>query len=363
MRLAEHSLPKSKPEEYGGGENTVGLSFCPLDEGVECAQRRFGGKTLFVSDARSMHCFAPFARSLRAISVVFEADALPLFSMPDGVGSVFAAGGENTLKAARFFAYVRRIPCVLFPSEADLRGVLEDRAEILLCGKQTVLPLSQGELIFDVSLLTPSLAEAFASLLLARLALIEEHALRIFRRLEKHPLSEKMFLLTQSPQSDARDLVLRNFALQTFRKNGAPTGEGETLAALHKAAGDDFPVWRAFWELLALYTAFFECGKPRKYFVSDYEARARKAHTKYCEVRVPSVEEYRFRAATLEQMRGGFSAELQSLQLQREHFEDVFRALSGEEAPQTDFRRLKILPEHAPEGLSAIIRDFGLMEF
>ena len=142
-----------------------------------------------------------------------------------------------------------------------------------------------------------------------------------------------------------------------------PAGEGETLVELHKAAGDSFPVWRAFCELLALYTAFFECGKPRRYYVPDYSARAQSAKARYWRVNIPSPQEYEYRAGMLERMRVPFSAELGALLKRREQFVRAFSALAGTQPPQVNFKRLKLLPEHCPNGLSALIRDFGLMEF
>lgn len=363
MRLVEQSLPKKNSVKSGGRENSVGLFFCPLEEGVERAQPRFGGKTLFVSDANTMECFAPFARSLRAISVLFEADALPLFSMPDGVGSVFAAGGEETLKAARFFAGVRGVPCVLFPTGADLRGALESEGETTLCGETRRVALAEGEVCVDYSLVKPSLAEAFVSVLLARLALIEDHALRIFNGVEKSAHFERMFALTASSLNDVSDVVLRNYALRKMLSSGAPVGEGETLVKLHKAAGDSYPVWRSYVELSSLYGTFFECGKPRAYAVPDYSARSKRAGVKYCRAQVPSPEEYAWRVEILERMRSGFYAELLTLLERREEYETVFRFFTGEEPPAGNLKWLKILPEHAPHGLSAHIRDFGLMEF
>ncbi len=364
MRLAQHSLPKMNPENDGGKEHSVGFSFCPLEDGVERAQPRFGGKTLFVSDTRSMGCFATFARNLRSISVVFESDALPLFSMPDGVGSVFAAGGEETLKAARFFAAVRRVPCVLFPAEAHLRGVLEERGEILLCGKHSRVPLARGEIKIDLDLCKSSFAEAFASLLSARLALIEQHALQIFCGKDKSLLFEQMFTLTEvSHEPDAGELVFRNYAIKSLQQRGAPAGECEVLVQMHRAAGDSFPIWRSYVELSALYGAFFACGKPRKYAVPDYDSRARRANTKFCNVKVPTPEEYETRASLLEQMRPVFSAELQLLQDRKEFFENVFRKFTAQEPPKVNFALVKTLPEQVPEGLSAIIRDFGLLDF
>lgn len=363
MRLAEVTLPKINPEE-NGSENLGGLFFCPLGEAVERTLPCFAGKTLFVSDARSIGGFAPYACSPRAISVVFEADALPLFSMPDGVGAVFAVGSAETLKAARFFAKVRRVPCVLFPTEGDLRGVTEESGEILLCGQKTRVSLAEGEVYIDLSLTAPSLAEAFASLLLSRLALIEEHALRVFTCADKPAVYEKAFALSEPAREfDGEELVRRNYGLRHLEREGAPVGEGQTLARLHKAAGESYPYWRAFCALSALYSAFFECGKPRRYFVPDYSERAESARAEYWSVSVPSAEEYSFRANMLERMRESFCAELKALLGRKEQFVQTFCSLAHTEPPRVELERLRYLPEYCPAGLSAYIRDFGLMEF
>lgn len=363
MQLAEVTLPKINPVDCGL-ENLGGLIFCPLGTAVEHILPRVAGKALLISDAHCMGAFAPYSRSVRAISVVFEADALPLFSMPDGVGAVLAVGGAETIRAARFFAKVRRIPCALFPAEADLRGAVERAGDVLLCGKNTRVELAESEIYVDLTLTAPTLAEAFASLLLTRLALIEEHALRLFTRADKPESYEKLFALSDPARRiEARELIRRNFALRCLEQAGAPVGEGETLARLYREAGESYPVWRAFCSLAALYSAFFECGKPRKYFVPDYSARAEKARAGYWSVVVPSPEEYALRANVLERMRRGFSAELRALLDRKEQFEQTFRSLAHTEPPELSFARLRSLPEYCPAGLSAYIRDFGLMEF
>lgn len=363
MVLAEVTLPKINPEETGA-ENLGGLFFCPLGKAVERTLPRFAGKILFVSDARSLGLFAPYACSMRAISVVFEADALPLFSMPDGVGAVFAVGGGETVKAARFFAKVRRVPCVLFPTEGDLHGVTEETGEILLCGQRTRVSLADGEAYIDLSLTAPSHAEAFASLLLARLALIEEHALRVFTRADKPAMFEKAFALSETARcAGEEEIVRRNYELRRLEQKGAPAGEGRTLVRLYGEAGESYPVWRAFCSLSALYSAFFECGKPRRYIVPDYSERAENAQTGYWRTVVPSAKEYALRANMLERMRGSFCAELRALLNRKEQFMQTFCSLAHTAPPELSFEQLRYLPEHCPKGLSAYIRDFGLMEF
>ncbi|MDE6676207.1 MAG: hypothetical protein K2K12_00650, partial [Clostridia bacterium] len=152
-------------------------------------------------------------------------------------------------------------------------------------------------------------------------------------------------------------------AVYTRPAPAAPAGVGQPLVKLHKAAGESYPVWRSYLELAALYGAFFECGRPRRHFVPDYCARAARAGTKYCDAEVPSPNEYAWRTEILEHMRGSFFTELQALEARKREFGDLFRTLTGKEPPALNLETLRVLPEHAPHGLSSYIRDFGLMEF
>ena len=363
MWLAEETVPKINSADCGEDGGLGGLSFCPLENAVENAIPRFAGKILFVSDAHTLNRFAPFARGARAMSVVTETDALPLFTMPDSVSAVFAAGGEVTIRSARFFAEVRRIPCLLFPSNAALFGVYEQTGTVWLCGEKSRVNLKDGEVYFDLSLLQPSLAEGYAALLLSRLALVEEHALRVFSRGEKRDTYEKAYAAIEPVTGvTEKEIVTRNATLRQLERLGAPAGEGRTLARLHEAAGDTVPAWRAFCALAALYSAFFECGKPRSFVVPDYSMRANRAGTEYFHCIIPTCGEYAKRAVTLERMRGAFCTEMNSILRRKGTFVRTFRSLGGE-TPNVSSALLKTLPEHCPAGLSAVIRDFGLMEF
>ena len=108
MRL-DSSVPKIKPADggaYGGG----GLSFCSVEEGASRFLRGRAGKVLALAEDSAFSAMLPAVRLPRAVSVLWEGDALPLFAMPE-VSGVLAAGGKEVLQAARFFAAVRGVPC------------------------------------------------------------------------------------------------------------------------------------------------------------------------------------------------------------------------------------------------------------
>lgn len=350
MQIAENTVRKrNEGEEYGGGE----LHFVAADEGA----RRFlsgcgAGKILIVTDSDSYKTLARTALSPKALSLVYDGDALALFSMPDGVGSVLAAGGEDVLRAARYFAGVRRVPCALFPSSGTLFGAFEEQGEVTLCSERRIVPLAAAQTYFDLKG-NYSLSEAYAQLYLTALARIEADALAQFG-LYGGARCEKIIPDTGYP--DQGDLIAQNAALRREERGGAPTGEGRILARLHAADGNKRPVYRAFTELIALYYAFFKCGKPRKYFICDYAARAKAAGTPYSAAVVPTPQEYALRALALEKMRSQKLFELKEL-LQCWQQGPFYLKQA---ASLLDLSRMKYLPERGG-GLSAVIRDFGLL--
>ena len=176
MRLADYSVPKINAEE-DETDGADGLCFCAAHIAIGEILPRCAGKVLLVSDGFALPAVAPFGGNVRTITVVAEEDALPFFSMPDGVGAVIAAGGERTLIAARFFAEVRRIPCYLFPVNCDLRGAFERFGGVRVGESITRMPLAEAEVFCDRALLGSSHAEGYGALLLARLARIETRAL------------------------------------------------------------------------------------------------------------------------------------------------------------------------------------------
>ncbi len=343
MCLAE-TLPKRKDEEHEG------IVFCAFGEGVRQALGRSAGKVLLLSDDGSL---SPFSISPRAISLIFDGDALPLFAMPDGVSRVIVSGGKETLWAARYFADVRQIPCTILPKTADLCGVFEQNGEVVIGGGHTVSPLAEGETLCDIERLSPSLAEGAARLLLTRLAFCEAEALTAFG-------IPRCGIGAELPQT-AEEIVLENARVRRAERTGYG-GEGAVLASLLKE--ETCPYWSAYLLLTALYAAFFEHGKPRRYATPDYRARAERAGVEYASLSIPSREEYAARALVLERIRARFTGEISAHIARREEFHAYVSRWSGTPLPQNGGNResLSLLSELAGRGLTSVIRDFGLME-
>jgi len=352
MQLDEHTVPKrntqERAEENGGEE----LLFQSAKEGISGALSRFcGGKTLFVADGNGFALFADHISSPRAISFVFDGDALPLFSMPDGVSCVLASGNAETLRAARYFSLVRNVPCVLFPVCAALDGAVGGTGEVRLGTDVATRSLATGEKVCDLELMAGSFHHAYARLLLAKLAAFESRVLCAF-----HLESE-----------GAQDCVCPDDLPSVVRASAALPerslrGEGFTLARALREEGADFPEWTAYVQLTALYAAFFERGKPRRYFTPDYARRAKEVRR---EVKnVPTAEEYAMRALRLERVRAMFLRETRVLAAEREKEAERLFALCGERVEaERGTRALKYLPELHGVGLSMIMRDFGLLEW
>ena len=354
MQLISASVPKrNAPTGVASGQNE--LLFSTVQEAAEAQFSRFaGGKLALVSDPERFALFRGFALSPRALSLILEEDALPLFSLPEGVSCILAAGGEGVLIAARCFAEVRRIPCVLFPADASLRGVSEEEAYITLGGKGALHRLAPASVCCDKALLMPTLGEGYAALLLARLACFEGRALAAFGMGEPEPRSE-----VPAFEATFESVLRAAYVLPAALREG----EGFTLAALLQKDGEKTPHWRAYVQLSALYAAFFEKGMPRRTFVPDYSRRALRAGAPLC-ARVPSPEEYALRALTLERIRSGFAKEakamLEARERQAERTSSLSAALVSLRGGNTF--RLRYLPEFAPRGLSSVIRDFGLLD-
>lgn len=356
MRLAEDLLPKRSPD----GESCEGtaLRFSGEETGAGGKIARSGGKVLLVFSGDDP-AFVEAALSPRAISLVFDGDCLPLFSMPDGVSRVLASGEADLLRAARYFAEIRGIPCTLYPSHPALEGCLEERGKVLIGGEPADAPLAAAEeIVWDREAPGPLLAEGYARCLLARLAALEGAALSRFSGKEGEEIEAEF-----PAAPEAEEIVLANFRQRKRERGGFPVGEGTALAALLKERGEKYPFWRAYLQLSALYAAFFEKGKPRRYFTPDYRKRAENAGGAVFSV--PTPEEYVLRAMTLERIRAPFARAAAAISDEREERAKIMSALAGEPVSRGagELRNLKILPERAPEGLSALIRDFGLMEW
>lgn len=351
-------LPKKNPiegERYEGREP----EFAEEENSVRERLALTGGKTLLVFDGLDP-VFAEAACGPRAIAVVFDGDSLPLFSMPDGVSRVLASGDAALLQAARYFAEIRGVPCVLYPVHAALDGVLEERGTVRIGREEREVPLKAAEgVICDRSKFKGTIPEGYARLLLARLAALEGEALAYFSGMEQ---PEKR-IAEQAADLTAEGIILANFRQREKERNGFPAGEGKALAALLKEHGERYPFWRAYLQLSALYAAFFEKGKPRRYFTPDYRKRAASAGEAV--FTVPTAEEYVLRAMTLERIRASFARAAAAISDEREEQAKIMSALAGEVVLRRagELKYLKILPERAPDGLCAVIRDFGLMEW
>lgn len=347
MQQVFSSVPKKNPPL--GAEKK--LIFTSAKEDIAARFKLFsGGKIALVSDQGRFSLFRDFALSPRAICLILEDDALPLFSLPEGVCCVLAAGGRETLLAARCFAEVRRLPCAVYPSDALLAGAAEKTALLPVGGDLSSHTLAPAAVCCDEELLSPPLGEGYAALLLARLSHFESRALSEFGMGEVRPA-------VTLPELSFRPVFSALFALPEELKEG----ECFTLASLLKEDGEKTPNIRAYHELLALYAAFFLKGKPRKHFVPDYALRLQRSKSPLSAF-VPTPEEYAARALALERIRGPFAAEAVRLLNERDMEEQRISALSPVNT-RGDRTRLKYLPEYAPNGLSSVVRDFGLTDF
>lgn len=341
MQLAACAVPKKTMEN----DTEDGL-FCSLREKVEELMAVTAGKVLFVSDETSFPALAFAARLPRAVSVVTEGDALPLFAMPE-TAAVVAAGHAGVMRAARLFARVRKNRCLLFPTDPSFGGAYGE-GEVKLGSDTFCYPLAEGEVYWDETLLS-DYAEGYARLLLCRLALFEQAALARFNGGERPP-EEAFGVLMDLGETSPREILLKNAAL---RRLSASEGEGRILA---ERVGN----FSSFEALTKLYVAFFRCGAPQKYVVPAYEARAKAAGIPFRSVNIPTEEVYTHRALVLGGRRGEFLRELGLITQKNATYRRVYRSLGGT-VKEADVKELKYLPERS-NGLSAVIRDFGLME-
>ncbi len=348
------SVPKRNP---GAGDGRIG--FCTVEDGVRETLSRTAGRALFVTDGTALAAFSSVS-SPRATFLVYDGDALPLFCLADGVGCILVAGSGETVRAARYFAEACSVPCAIFPAEAASDGVFEDMGCVFLDGAPHTVPLKAGEVYYDLTLSEKSAAEGYARLLVSRLALFEERMLAGILRRERCPRFEEGYAALAGAGEDVASIVRANAALRLAEAGGLCTGEGTVLS---RGLAGAVPSWRAYRALLGLYLAFFRFGKPRKYVVPDYAARAREAGTEYGKLVIPTPMENRSRALSLESMRAEALRELVPLERRAERDLRVLRTLHGSLFPEgCGKKEWKYLPERCPRSLTALMRDFGLLE-
>ena len=361
MRFSQGSVPKMTPE--GGMYDSDKLRFCGAEEALREMLAHASGKVLLIADSGFFSVFAPIDHP-RAIFVVLESeDALPLFTMPDGVSGIAAVGGEFAMRAARYFAEARGVRCLLFPAESAQDGVYETDGEMRVGGVVSRVALADANVCYDLAILRPALSRGYARLLLSRLERSEERALCMLERREVGALYEAGYAATKCEIS-AEEIIRANASLRRLEAQGLVVGEATVLARNLAEKGIPNPEWQAYRALASLYSAFFERGKPRRYFVPDYAARTRRAGANYSAQSIPSPQEYAVRAMRLERMRAElmreFSAYVRDLNTQRH----ILSTLSNSVVWDRDVRKqLKTLPEEGRGGLTSIIRDFGLMEW
>lgn len=342
--------------------------FGTVEEGVRAMLERFpAGKILFVSDRSCPSVFKSVSLLPRALFAVLTGEgALPLFALPCDVRCVIAAGGKQALTASRVYASIMGVPSLLFPTDACAFGCFERAAEPRLGGVNGQIELNESEVRCDLRLMRASMGRALAGLYLSRLALFEHRALSLMKRQEKHPAYEQLFALLSRPAASEEEIVQKNLALRKAEADGLFAGEGRALAAARKTQGDACSEWHAFLELSALYAAVLKKGKPRRYFTPDYAARFERAglgEEGYCTAEIPTTAQYALRAIALERARGELLNELNGILQKRGMFSERLRRYAPCDLTVPPSDALKCLPEWEPRGLTAIFRDFGLMEF
>ena len=349
------SVPKTKPLQGEG-------SFCGIREGAQGFLSRTAGKCLVLADGASFASLLPVMQSECAVNVLWDGDALSLFSVGE-VGRVLASGGEEVMLAARFFARVRGIPCALFPVLSPLDGVWEREADLTVAGERRRVALAPAQVFCDMQALRPSCAEGYARLLLSRLALFEAKAAGLIcRRPFGGEAYERAFALTEDVRGELapEEIVARNAALRRLEGEGCPAGEGRAL--LPQYAASPLPALTAQRALSALYYAFFRAGAPRRFLVPDYRARAARAGVAYSALTIPCAQEYAARALALERVRGELLGEIAHLRSAHAAQNRAVRILKNVTVSAPDLTPLLRLAERVPSGLCAVIRDFGLME-
>lgn len=334
-----YSLPEKKPAMG----QSYSLRIAPARTAVASFLARTAGKAVIVTDGFLLARLSAVSAAPRTLFVLFDGDALPLFSMPDGVGAVIAAGGAAALRAARFYAAMQHAACLVLPSEASLFGAVEREGEVKIDGEERTVPLAESEIVCDPSDMAPSFAAAYGEILLSRLAEFERGVLTAWGL----PAPREGMGVWRPAPFGAIAVLAVNAAL----RRGGQVGEGAVLA---RTSGS-LAAYRA---LSVAYRAFFECGKPRL-AVADYRARAARAGVRYADLVIPTAEEISRRASLFERLRGKFLGELDWIARADEAHFAAIRALGGEIPPAAPQEALSTLAERAG-GLHAVMRDFGL---
>ncbi len=358
MRLAELPVPKKKPiTDRGDGLDEPFFS-CIYQRTEEILRRFPVGKVALLCDGEGYAFLSDLVRNQRVIALVHTAqDALPLFSLPETAVCAIGVGGEAIMKVARYFSTVRRIPCFLFPTDGRFLGVFEGMGELFVNGEKSRYPLQRATVWCDRTIVKGT-ASAFARNLLARLVLFERRALRLLRGAGTEHCERLYSVVGQGGGESAEEVL----SISCRRAQSEIAGEGWVLADMLPPS--DFPEWQAYRALLALYAAFLQKGKRNPLAVPDYLARCERAKTGvegYRVQHIPTVDELNGWEVAFSQTRATLLLEIQPILHAFARDRRTFALLGGREA-SLPFSILYTLPERAPEGLCAVMRDFGLFE-
>ncbi len=386
MRLTDLSLQKMAQSKYEGE-----LFFGNAEEAGDILSGRhpYAGVLLLLS-VKTADKFAFFRRIFPSATVMVllpRDGAENLFGLSDEISLVVAYGEGYAVRAARYFASVRALPCALFAFSAaaeELAAITDSRVHIAVGGEEAEYPASPAAYLFaDTALLDKtSFAEAYADAAMRRAVLFELRFDGIilqtaYDRALYETVSDAVSVCGEMPFAalEKRSLFCAALLFSLCRARGFPRGEAETLAeSYRRLGGGPVSAFYALDKLSKVYNVFFTCGKYRKYYTPPYHARIRRAAGLYgkseeeisAKQTVPPVEKTALYAEITEGVRAQFLSESrellrraaqagEELQAYRERFPVENRLLNA---------ALKYLPEGCPHyGITALMRDFGLFDF
>lgn len=268
-----------------------------------------------------------------------------LFSLPDDVRAAVAVGGRS-IAAARFFCTLRGACLVAIPARCSAAEIFCPRSEggypvnepdAVLFDKNFALGRAEGAAVAALSALYAEDIDIDGVFSGARkdagyemLRLSASLAVQVGAKVGRAP-KESGRRRAGSGERLFESLCLQEIALMACPRlpsrafyhllsgKGAPLGEC-AFAALHYAQ--------------ARYAALFENGRPRRYFVPDYAARARRAaeyvgEEAFANIKVPSAEECFAAAEIFEESRLHFAAAAEALGAYAEKIRRVYYAEGG----------------------------------
>lgn len=334
------------------------------------------GNFLVLTDEESAAVFEPLLKRLhkKLFAVWREGDdLLPLFSEPDKITCAVGVGGG--IPAARYFAAVRSLPCAaVCPSFAPC-GAGGGEICVTVAGEKTRFPVPLPNLIAFCepadgrgleegrAFLSLCAVQTFAFSACRRLGVGEEEKGGEGEKGKSGEKGEELFPLFRAA-ADCRgtegETLFSALLTAEYCLSRGSGGEAFALARLVKkyarlSRADTFlSCARAFAGLCALFfgSGFLRFGK------ADYNARRKEAERLFPEEGIPAPEvptQVRLLslAAAFEENRAALFAEISAL----------VKTLPP--CPEEKIRKaggiLRFLPELYGGGISALMRDFGLL--